>query len=515
MGAGLYYSHRPTVIDENRQAHTGRRHGRTVFRRIDPLNDDTPHHAVWWVALVAGLFVWPSLDDGLVSDDYELIFESRLTGLQDTGRALAEPGFNALYRPVPRLLLALNRAAGGMEPFGYHALNALIHIGTAILLFRVLSVWLPHSRASLMAALFYAAHFVHVEPVYWVAARTELLAAFFMLLALWWTLRPETDRWNGWLAAAGFIAALLSNEMAVTFPVLVAAAAMARASGNLATRVRKGMRSCLPYAGVLALYAAVRFQVGAAFPGTSAVFGFSVHPLLPLRNLEIYTAQMILPVRMILDAYRPETYGAVTEMVWSGRDDAGLIVLVLIAGALMVAGVKFAVALGGRAARAGLVFAVITALPFLALEGTGLRYLYLPSAGYALAAAGVLDGLANRWHADRQAARLRWIMGVWVALALTVSMVQASWWDRAGLECRRVIDAVARYAASVPAGEPVYVFGIPRRHHGAYVFHNGFSPAVTLYGLDAAHPVLDGERVLERGEFIPGDAFVLHYARDI
>ncbi|MBI4553384.1 MAG: hypothetical protein HY710_14060 [Candidatus Latescibacteria bacterium] len=472
-------------------------------------------YATWWVIVVGVLFALPSLDDGLVSDDYGLIEESRIATAQDVWRALTEPGLNGLFRPVPRLLLGLNWAAGRLDPVGYHLINTVLHVGSAVLLYRALVGLVPSPSVSLVAALLFASHFVHVEPVYWVAARTELVATFFVLAAVWGVLQPA-GRWSVQTATfACFVAALLSNEMAVTFPLVVAGVRVAQTPGPLVDRLRRGVQSCIPYVAVLVLYGLIRVQVGATLPGTSPVFGFSLHPGLIVRNVEQYALQMVVPVRTILDLRGPGMYGTVTDAVRSRPDETRVFIALIVGAAVLLVVGKKALLLGGRPARLGLAFAGMTALPFLVMEGTGQRYLYLPSAGFVVAVAGVLHGIAGRMNHPQAGGRiLSWATGVVVVCSLGLAAEQDRWWERAGRECQTVIRRVAERSVALPPGVPLYVFHLPRRIHGAYVFHNGFDAAMRLSGLTHARRVVDGDRARERGERMPPEAQGYEYGVD-
>ena len=108
-------------------------------------------------------------------------------------------------RPLVNLSLALNYAAGGLEPWGYHAVNLAIHVCAALALFglarRTFSVWtvqLPLDRgpagagpsirgilpAFTLAAL-WALHPLQTESVTYIIQRAESLCGLFYLLTLY------------------------------------------------------------------------------------------------------------------------------------------------------------------------------------------------------------------------------------------------------------------------------------------------------------------------------------------
>src|SRR5258706_610031 len=118
-----------------------------------------------------------------------------------------------LYRPFTIFTLALNYAAGGLNPRGYHLTNLALHIGVSLLL-GFLALRLGISRpGAFIAALFFALLPVHTEAVSNIVGRSEILAAFFVLLA-WILSTGPFHPISIILSAASFALALLSKENA-------------------------------------------------------------------------------------------------------------------------------------------------------------------------------------------------------------------------------------------------------------------------------------------------------------
>lgn len=96
------------------------------------------------------------------------------------------------YRPLTVLTFRWNFLAHGLNPFGYHFVNILLHLIVCILFRNVCAILLDiddalssatNSRTSLMAALLFAVHPVHTEAVTGVVGRAELLSSIFYLAA--------------------------------------------------------------------------------------------------------------------------------------------------------------------------------------------------------------------------------------------------------------------------------------------------------------------------------------------
>jgi tetratricopeptide (TPR) repeat protein len=163
---------------------------------------------------------------GFVHDDEPLILNNPLIRALDNTPALLasdywEPRSSGLYRPLTTLSFALNFALGELDPRGYHLANIALHGCVGALVWLVSRLVFADAAVAAGAALLFAAHAVHTEPVAGVGAgRAELLCAvFFLLSLLCHALRSRTAvRRSGALYALGlgaFFLALLSKESAV------------------------------------------------------------------------------------------------------------------------------------------------------------------------------------------------------------------------------------------------------------------------------------------------------------
>ncbi|MFP4445254.1 MAG: tetratricopeptide repeat protein [Desulfosudaceae bacterium] len=145
-------------------------------------------------------------------------------------------------RPFANLTLALNYYAGEDSPYGYHLVNLLLHLATALLVFILAQQTirlLPPGRSEaaifpLLAALAWLVIPVHVQSVTYTVQRMNALAAFFYLLALVCYVQARRTKMHH---AAGptktasllivcLLAAILglaSKETAATLPVMILA----------------------------------------------------------------------------------------------------------------------------------------------------------------------------------------------------------------------------------------------------------------------------------------------------
>lgn len=181
------------------------------------------------LALAASL---SSLGNGFAYDDQHIIAENpRAHSLADPWRRFTEAYWPpeqgvSLYRPLTILGFAVQWAAGGGRPFIFHAVNVLLYLAGAGLLFAVARHLLPLSGAWIAAAL-WSVHPVHVEAVANGVGQSELLVAVLVLFASLLYLRArEVGRLtvrDGAAITACYAAACFVKEHAIMLPALLAA----------------------------------------------------------------------------------------------------------------------------------------------------------------------------------------------------------------------------------------------------------------------------------------------------
>ncbi|MFH1889031.1 MAG: tetratricopeptide repeat protein [Candidatus Omnitrophota bacterium] len=159
----------------------------------------------------------PSLQNGFIWDDDVNIYKSPWFQKADGLRVIWLTGRMYQYYPVDFTTFWIEHKLWGVDPFGYHVVNLLLHILNALLVFWV--VRKLYARLALPVALLFTIHPIQVETVAWITERKNLLSLFFFLLAVLSYLRfDRTQRIRDYLLTViMFICALLSKSIAVCF----------------------------------------------------------------------------------------------------------------------------------------------------------------------------------------------------------------------------------------------------------------------------------------------------------
>ncbi len=232
----------------------------------------------------------PSMGGGFLIDDDILLTDSRLIRAGD-GLLKFWFSFESVdYWPVSNSSLWLEWRLWGDNPLGYRITNLLLHLGSCLLLWRLLSrLAVP---GAYLAALLFALHPVNVETVAWIAQRKTLLAFAFSLLATLCYLASERGATAWYAAAIGALAlALLSKISVAVVPILIAIAIAWKRPLAIADA-----RRLLPMLGLACVIAAVNLWIRAADPGIPAGTAPIERPLAAAAALWIYLEKALRPV---------------------------------------------------------------------------------------------------------------------------------------------------------------------------------------------------------------------------
>ena len=182
---------------------------------------------------------WNSLDASWHYDDAANITNNTAIRLNELSwEGLSHAMFEghvparASCRPIAYLTFALNFYLGGVNVFGYHLTNLLVHFLSSMFLFLVILriLNLPQFNgkyatvsypAALLGASFWAIHPIQTQAVTYIVQRMALLAGFFYILSLYFYLRGRTEERGNrnlfWYSAAfvSFLLALGSKENSI------------------------------------------------------------------------------------------------------------------------------------------------------------------------------------------------------------------------------------------------------------------------------------------------------------
>ena len=138
----------------------------------------------------------------------------------------AKPNRDIMYRPLVMLSFAIDYYLYGKWAPGYHLTNLLLHLAVLVLAYSLALVVLPDkdSEVAALALCFFALHPALTQAVTWISGRSDLLCALFLLFGILAYRQCEKNSrpYLGlFLASLSMFLALLTKEVAITFPILL------------------------------------------------------------------------------------------------------------------------------------------------------------------------------------------------------------------------------------------------------------------------------------------------------
>ena len=111
---------------------------------------------------------------------------------------------NGHYWPLTWVSFGFDYLVSGLDPFGYHLTNLILHAVNAVFFYficrRLIALAVPISEdhwrltiSAAFAALLFAIHLLRVESMAWATERKDVLAGYFFLLTIYCYLRANSD----------------------------------------------------------------------------------------------------------------------------------------------------------------------------------------------------------------------------------------------------------------------------------------------------------------------------------
>lgn len=326
------------------------------------------------------------------------------------------------YRPAMYVIYMINYHIFGLTPWGFHLINVLFHAGVSVLVLIITSKLIrmeadkpvlareespgrtrpqpdePMNSVPFMAALLFATHPVHTEAVTWVAGLPEVSFTFFCLLSYFLYIRsrenPNMREAPYVLSVLSFALGILSKETAIT--LLIIFVAHDRVFGKPGEPFRAGVKRYLPYTLVTLGYFILRFYALGGFAPLKRHPELQMYEnivnILPL--FAQYLGKLFFPINLTaFHIFHPLHSIMEMKAIISVAISAVILAIVILSwrkkGLILF----------------GLLLFTVPLLPVLNVQWVGEnafteRYLYLPSFGFVMILAALLNQVAGRLFRD-------------------------------------------------------------------------------------------------------------------
>jgi hypothetical protein len=427
-------------------------------------------------------------------DTLTLIERSRIGSVADAREVLSSPlmyGTNfainvaLFYRPVANLSYALDFQLWGLDPFGYHLTDLLLHGVGSALTFALVDRVSKDRVVGMLAGCLFAVHPITAEVVPTPARRHDVLATVFVLgsvLLFVWALRVEHRR-RRWAILAGsvcaYVLAVGAKEIGVLAPPLVGVWFLLVAYDrgyDLGTTVWRGTKVAVPYTIATLAYLRWRLNVLGGFGGYRPGPWETTDPAGEIVGR--YLLSLVYPVDLLGLVGRgdPLSLSAGGSVAAVGAAIAASVFGALVFGVVRVGGPRAMLRSDrGRLAVLSVAWLVGLGAVFIGFGRYSLRsgYLALVPLGGLLSLVVVGAGRrVVRGQGERKRPALTTVAALGVALVVVCSLVWVSplvypydGWDRAGeINARGLSAAGTAYERSdLPPRAVVAVAGLPGR----------------------------------------------------
>jgi hypothetical protein len=261
------------------------------------------------VGLASIVSFWPTLQNGFLPlgfDDAIITDSVAIRGLGAANLwAMATELNHAHYVPLTMLSLALDYHFWGLDPFGYHLTNVVLHALTAMLVCVFLWPLAPSRFAATLAALIFTVHPVQMEAVAVAMQRKTLLSGLLFVATLilyrTWRARPRVGLYAATLLC--FVAAALAKPVVMSLPLILLLYDHVFAGGR--PRIADKLPFFIVSAAIATVAYAAHVSVGAIHPPHGG--SLLTHVLMVSRVTLEYVTAVFLPFALSPIYYYPHS----------------------------------------------------------------------------------------------------------------------------------------------------------------------------------------------------------------
>jgi hypothetical protein len=166
-------------------------------------------------------FVWD--DNSLITTNQWIKSLSNIDKFFTDYSTASDDRTNKIYRPITTLSYALDYQLWGLNPYGYHLNNVVLHFFVSISLFLFIKNVFGNNFIAVLTSLLFGVHPVHTEAISWVKGRADILMTLFFVLSLlfYHISNTKKKKFYYFLSLILFIISIFSKETSVVLPLII------------------------------------------------------------------------------------------------------------------------------------------------------------------------------------------------------------------------------------------------------------------------------------------------------
>jgi protein O-mannosyl-transferase len=221
-------------------------------------------------------------------------------------------------RVVANLSFALQYAFTGLKPWGFHCVNLLIHLLTAMVIVAIVRKLLrtpalletvppsQHDVFALVPALLFLTHPIQTQSVTYIVQRMTSLAALFYLATIWMYLKARLENARYYRSVFLFmLAAMLTKEISFTLPFAILLTDICFFPVSASERLSRKIWRWMPFAAFLLviplIYMVSSEQLIDNLPTTNSKTYRWDYLLTQFRVIRTYLRLLFFPVNQCLN----------------------------------------------------------------------------------------------------------------------------------------------------------------------------------------------------------------------
>ncbi len=369
---------------------------------------DLSKNYIYLIIIFAATIIsyYPILDNEFVWDDNVFIVSNEeIKSLKNIPYFFAND-VEGLYRPIRSVFYASSYALFGLNQLYYHLQAILIHLIAIILIYYILLKITDSRFISFTASLIFAVHPIHTESIAFITSSFDQIAIIFLLLSLYYyikTTKQEKLYSMDWyyLSLLFFAIAALTSEIALTLPFLVILYDWFFIEKDY-KQLKSKIRYYVPYFAILVSYLIIRFFFIGVITRTSpsSAYAYFLTLATMTKVILVYIYLLIFPKNLAIERTVP--------LATSFFELAVILSVITI---LVVVFLAYYFRNKNKLVTFSIIFFFITLLPVSNIipiqRFIAETYLYLPSLGFAIIAALMINyllGKANITESKKTAA---------------------------------------------------------------------------------------------------------------
>ncbi|MBK6611505.1 MAG: tetratricopeptide repeat protein [Sphingobacteriales bacterium] len=217
------------------------------------------------IVCITAICFYPSLTNAnFVNWDDDRYLLNNIAKLTAPITAFFTQPFVDNYMPLTAISWVVNYKLNGLNPFGYHFVNLILHLLNTVLVYiLVKKITANNLKMAVFVALFFAISPLRAESVAWATGRKDVLYMAFFLSGLltWWQYIGSNHRKYYIYTLLFFVAALMSKPAAIVFPLILPL--LEYLTPRCPILKGRALIEKLPFVGLAVLFGVITWQIQA------------------------------------------------------------------------------------------------------------------------------------------------------------------------------------------------------------------------------------------------------------